>query len=348
MMTPHEIWNLLKRLLLATLLTVPLAGCLELDEEASTVPVVSAVPDVAISGSVGDGPVVGATITVYSNSGEVLGSMVSDSTATFRSTLKVRGNQYPLRLVVSGGTDLVTGTTPDFEMVSVMLSPSNRQVNINPFTTLIVMLAEKMPGGLSSNNVDAARPIVLEELGFGLNSNMIADPVTTEITAENVANLVKSSEAAGEMVRRTRDLLVASGKNVSANSVLAALAADLTDGVVDGLGGVGSNPTVASVANVVSAQVLVETICNRLRVWGVIATATLDQSIFATRSGVNNSQLTGGVAVTGQLLEQARIALIAAQVLDSGSDMMDIAAAVAGLTPGSLPDEVVTMTTGRK
>ncbi|MEZ5543289.1 MAG: putative Ig domain-containing protein [Pseudomonadota bacterium] len=334
----HKTWSFLKWSMLGVLLTLPLAGCLEvLDENAPAQSVSVVGADVVISGSVGDGPVIGATITVYSNSGEVLGSMTSDSSASFRSTLKVKGNQYPLRLVVSGGTDLVTGAAPDFEMSSVMRNPSDRQVNINPFSTLIVMLAERAPGGLSSNNVEAARIIVMRELGFGLDATAVPDPITAEITSANAANLVKASEALGEAIRRTRDAIMASGGTVSGDTVMAALAADLVDGSVDGQGGAAADALTASVANVVSAQVLVETLTNRLRIGGVVATSTIDQAIAIARPDITTAQLTESVTVTGQLIEQTRIALAAAQVLDAGTEVKTLATGVAGLAPGILP-----------
>jgi hypothetical protein len=346
MMKRRDTRILLKRLLLAMVMVMPLAGCLSLEEDTDSagpaaVSTTSTATDVLIAGSVGDGPVTGATITVYTNDGEVLGSVVSDDAATFRSTFKVRGNEYPLRLTVSDGIDLVTGTAPDFEMVSVMLKPSDKRVNINPFTTLIVLQAENMPGGLNSDNVDAAHRTVLEKLGFGLDSSIIADPITTEITDENVAHLVKSSEALGEMVRRTRDLIAATGKVASGDSIMKALAADLVDGFVDGFGAAGASPIVASVANVVSGQVLVEAMSNSLRVNGVVATSVIDQSILTTHTGTGSVQLTGSVSVTAQMLDQTSVAVAAAQVLDPGEALMDVAAGLASLTPGSSPDEVM-------
>ena len=75
---------------------------------------------VKIGGSVGDGPVTGATIVVYAVNGDELGSMTSDSTASFSANIKTRGRDYPLLIKASGGIDLVTGAAPAFEMISVM------------------------------------------------------------------------------------------------------------------------------------------------------------------------------------------------------------------------------------
>jgi hypothetical protein len=234
--------------------------------------------------------------------------------------VKARGLDYPLRLVVSGGIDLVTGLAPDFEMVSLLQHPSDKQANINPFTTLVVGLAELLPGGLSSANVSSALGIVQQRLGFGLDPALVPDPFTTQIDDNNVASLVKASEALGELVRRTRDL-----SGASADNVVRALAADLTDGSLDGLGAAGTSARLAAVANVAASQVLVETLSNSLRVGGVIASGVMDQSIVSTRPGIAGSQLTGSVLITDQLLGQARVAVGAARVLDGSAAVLDIA-----------------------
>ncbi len=335
--------NLLKWLLLAAVVTVPLSGCLGTSEGDTPAAAAPGAPGVVISGSVGDGPVTGATVTVYSNSGDILGAVPSDGNAFFSTTLQVADNQYPLRLVVSGGIDLVTGAEPDFEMVSVMLQPSDQQVNINPFTTLIVSIAENLPGGLNASNVNAALPVVLGELGFGLDTSAVPNPITTPITGSNVADLVKASEALGELVRRTRDLIAATGQPATGDTVLAALAADLTDGVVDGVGAAGADPTVAAVANVASGQVLVEAMSNNLRVGGVIATQVIDQSIISTHAGSGSPQLTDSVVITAQMIQQAQVAIAATQVLDSGAAVANIAAGLASLSPNSSPGTVMTV-----
>lgn len=308
---------------------------------ASNLPAIT--QDVTISGSVGDGPVTGATVTVLDASGAVLGTVVSDSGAGFRKTLKVKGNQYPLQLVASGGTDLVTGHAPDFKLVSVMLSPSDKVVNINPFSTLIVNTALRMPGGVTATNVTRARTAVLDKLGFGLDTATVPDPITTPVTGSNAANIVKASEALGELVRRSRDLIAATGRSASGSSVVLALSADLVDGFVDGLGAGGTDATVSAVANVVSAQVLVEAMSNNLRVGGIIATKVIDQAIRSTHPGVADSQLSGSVLINSQMIRQAGVAMTGVQVLDAGTAVQDIAGKIAGLNAGSTSGSVATV-----
>ena len=302
-----------------------------------------AVVDVDINGSVGDGPIVGATVEIYNHSGKLLSSVMSDVAASYAFNIKAKGHDYPLLLKVSGGTDLVTGNVPDFELLSVAMSPSERSVNINPFSTLVVKMAQSMAGGVDAANVSASKAIVTGSFAFGLDPSVVSDPITSQISESNVANIVKASEALGEMVRRTRDALLTAGTVVSGDAVMAAIAADLTDGVLDGSGAGGVHPTISASAKVVSAQVLVEALSNSLRVGGVIATEVIDQSIAITRLMVTSSQMTGSVRITSDMLKQAQVALSAAQVLDSGAAVQNIVNGVVGITPNASPAEVVTV-----
>ena len=295
---------------------------------------------VRISGSVGDGPVTGATIVVYANNGKELDTITSDNTASFQSIISARGRDYPLLIKATGGVDLVTGAKPAFEMLSVMLSPSDKQQNINPFTTLIVKTAQHLPGGLNVNNTKTAMTTVMNKLGFGLDPNLIPNPMTTTINTSKVANIVKASEALAEMVRRTSSTLSAAGTRISCDGVLTALAADLTDGFLDGRGAPGVNARVATVASVVSAQVLVEALRNTLEVEGVVATGILDEVIGITQPGISSSRLTASVHITAGMLKQAKSSLAATMVLDSGSRVAGIATSVGTIAPNSLPANI--------
>jgi hypothetical protein len=295
---------------------------------------------VEIGGSVGDGPVTGATVVIYNDDGQQIDSVVSDSTASFKITVRAKGNEYPLLLESSGGFDLVTGSTPDFQMLSVMLKHSQKQVNINPFSTLIVKIAQLLPGGANQENVRTAKTYVTDKLGFGLDPDLIGNPITTSITDENVANIVKASEALGEMVRRTRDSIIASGTAINGDGVMDAIAADMTDGFLDGTGAQGANPTISAVATVVSAQVLVEALSNNLKVGGVLATGIIDQAIATTRLNISSSKMTGNVRITKGMLKQTKVALRAAQVVDTSSAVIDIVNTVNAISANALPGDI--------
>ncbi|MGB5299881.1 MAG: hypothetical protein WBN48_14240, partial [Thiogranum sp.] len=68
----------------------------------------------SFSGSVGDGPVVAATLKIYDRDGNLVNTLTSDITAKYSAKIRTKGNAYPLTIEVDGGTDLVTQLAPDF------------------------------------------------------------------------------------------------------------------------------------------------------------------------------------------------------------------------------------------
>ena len=304
-------------------------------------PVVPPPPDAVdnqLSGSVGDGPVVNGRIRIYDDRGNVAADLLSDATASYKGMVRVPNIRYPLVIEATGGTDLVTGGAPDFRMASVAMRPAPRTVgNINPHTTLIVETALRLGPGPTDNALASARTTVLQQLNFGLDRRLVGDPLTSPIVPANVAVMVKSSEAFGEMIRRTRDALIGTGV-ATGDAVVEALAADLADGVADGRGTAGANPRVAAVSHLVAAQVLLEALQNELRVGGVAATQAMDDAIrqIEPRATV----FTDGVGSPAAMLAQAVIALDAAFAF-AGDPLIDSAAAVVRELPaGVLPQDV--------
>jgi len=295
------------------------------------------VDNLLITGSVGDGPVTGATVDIWSARGSLLMSVSSDNTASFQAHVHVHRDSYPLLLKVRGGIDLVTGAAPDFQLLSVMRDRHATQVNINPFSTLIVRIAQGLPGGLSAANVDRATGIVTSQLPFGLDPGLVPDPVNTLITDSNIASLVKAGEAMGEMVRRTRDRLTTAGQSVDGDQVLAALAADLQDGRLDGLGGSGTSAQVTATAEVAAGQALVEALSNNLKVNGIVATLVVDQAIVTTRPLIGVDGLTANVRITSGMLAQTVWSIDAARTLDPAAEVSALRGVVAGISAGSLP-----------
>ncbi|MGB5261570.1 MAG: putative Ig domain-containing protein [Gammaproteobacteria bacterium] len=296
--------------------------------------------DIQLTGSIGDGPVTGATVEVWNSQGQLVGSMKSDNTASFSARMRVKRSHYPLVLKVRGGIDLVTGRAPDFQMTSVVTDRYARRVNINPFSTLIVRIARSLPGGINAGNLRTAKKTVTAVLGFGLDPALVTDPISVRITNENIANLVKSSEAMGEMVRRTRNAMTAAGRRISGDRVMAAIAADLRDGKLNGKGAAGTDPALTAVARVVSGQVLVEALANTLKVGGVVATNVIDQAIVTTRPGIGRGDLTRSVRVTAGMLQQTRNALAAARAVDTSAEVRGLDSIVRGIGAGAMPGDV--------
>ncbi|RLJ18659.1 hypothetical protein DJ030_11485 [bacterium endosymbiont of Escarpia laminata] len=269
---------------------------------------------VEFGGSVGDGPVVGATVTIRNRNFEVISSTTSDNRANFSYVGEIADEQFPLIIEATLGIDLVTNAQPDFTLTAVVMDRSQTRINLNPHSTMIVKTALAMPGGLNLANLNSARETVITKMNFGLDTALVTDPITNDINDNNVAVITKASEVFGEMVRRTSYWI---GNNIDEDAVFAALAADLVDGALDGVGGPGTNARYTAIAHVVSAQVLIEAMLNDLQVNNTSATLALDNAIeqIMGNAGVANRSTTT-VAINDLMIEQAKFALAAARAID--------------------------------
>ncbi len=289
-----------------------------------------------VIGSVGDGPIVNARVRVFSSSGQLLTTSFSSNTADFNFSFRTQGRHYPLILKADQGMDIVTQAPPDFQLVTTVLSPGNSQLaNLNPYSTLIVLAAQKA-GDLNSSNVSRLSEAVLQRYGFGLHSQFVPDPLYTEMDESNVHVFIKASETLGEMIRRTRDAMVVSGASVDGDAIVEALAADLVDGWIDGEGAPGTDPRISAVANVVTAAVMLESLSNRLYVYGVDATLAMDLAIQQVRPNAPLSLNTSQVPISREALTQTLRALRAVSVLSDDPRIAETYQIVANTEPGAL------------
>jgi hypothetical protein len=309
-------------------------GAYEVGANGTTAPNPDAIVTARVVGSVGDGPIVNARLRVFSKSGQLLMETRSSSTADYDLNVRTAGSNYPLTIVADEGTDLVTNAPPDFSLVSVIMRPGNREtVNLTPYSTLIVKAAQKA-GGITDTSIANATEAVIHRYGFGLDTNLVADPIFTPMDDRNVHVIVKASETLGEMIRRTRDALITSGTNLDGNAVVEALAADLTDGWIDGKGAQGHDPRIAAVANVASAAVMMEAMSNRLRVYGIDATEAMDNAIRQVRPNAPASSNTRNVPIPADALAQSNRALGAAALMTSDDRVRQAIDAVDDTDPG--------------
>jgi hypothetical protein len=289
----------------------------------------------SVGGSVGDGPIVNARLRVFSTSGDLLMTTSSDNTADYKLTIRTQGRSYPLTIVADQGMDIVTGREPDFELVTTIMKPGNGQTaNLNPYSTLIVKAAQKA-GGINETNIATATEQVVSRYGFGLDPALMPDPLFTPMTEYNVHLIVKASETMGEMIRRTRDALIAAGTYVHGNDVVEALAADFVDGWIDGKGAQGHDRRIAAVANVASAAVMVEAMANRLHVYDVDSTMYMDNAIRQVRPNAPASSNTRNVSIPSEALDQTLRSLRAAKVVKNDPRITEIHEAVAKAEPGT-------------
>ena len=293
--------------------------------------------DFELSGSVGDGPVVGAAMRIFQNDGVLLKELESDAAAGYNILVRTKGKYYPLTIDARNGIDIVTNLAPDFVLLGAALEPSKKYVvNVNPFATLAMEVAADLPGGRTKSNIYAAQDIVVAAMNNGLVSLVSSGPMTTKITSSNVAEIVKTSEALGEIVRRTRDWLLTAGYAWDGDAVMQGLGSDLIDNVVDGAGGPRTNARMAAIANIVIAQVLLESMSNELYVNGVDATASLEAAIQMMKLGTASPSL-GELNATSGMLAQINVGLAAADAISDDARVASLRQSVAGFQPGLQP-----------
>ncbi|HJR69542.1 MAG TPA: putative Ig domain-containing protein [Gammaproteobacteria bacterium] len=296
--------------------------------------------DVELTGSVGDGPVVGAQLAVRSNAGALVQNAVSSQLAGYNITFKTKGRLFPLFIEATGGTDLVTNLLPDVPLRSAALEPRNRVVaNLSPFTTLALATAEQMSGGQTSSNVRTALGTVTAEFNSGLTTLAAGGVMSSTINDSNLPEIVKSSETLAETLRRVNSIRRASGRTSSVDDVIKVVGADLADGKLDGRGASLTDAHASAATVLVSAQVLVEAMTNSLRVNDQSATAALDGAINRLAS-TPIATPTATQPITAGMIDAARTGTAAASAIVPSPALTALQQALGALTPGMLPAAV--------
>ena len=310
------------------------------DEEAAAVADTDPDVDVAIEGSVGDGPITGAQVSVRAKDGALLQNVVSSQLAGYNVTLKTKGKNFPLFVDATGGTDMVTNQPPDFALRSSALAPSGKTTaNINPFTTLAIATAEQMDNGLTSANIKTALSAATTRFNSGLSTLATGGVMDATITSATLPEMVKSSETLAETLRRVHSIRRASGRTSSVDDVIRVIGADLTDGKLDGRGGARTDAHASATAALVSAQVLVESMTNTLRVNGQPATAALDSTINRLASSPIPSP-TASLPITAGMIDAARKGTAAAIAITPSPALSALQQSLGNLTAGMLPAAV--------
>jgi hypothetical protein len=296
--------------------------------------------DIRVSGSVGDGPLVNASVTIRKKNGEELASFKSDGSASYDVALSVSERHFPLLVDATGGTDLVTNTAPDFVLRSAVLSARDSvTANVNPFSTVAYEIAKDLNGGVTRQNLLAAEDIVAKSMNSGLTTLVGSGPLQTPVDGANVSEIVKASEVLAEIIRRTRDALNSSGQAVTADDVIESLGADLIDGVIEGNGGARADARTAAVANVATAEVILEAMSNELHVNGVDATEAMRSAIEQVVPAVSGPAL-DELGATGEMIYQATIGLEAAYEVTGDARTAELMQALAAVQPGMEPQLV--------
>ncbi len=312
-----------------------LGGCGGSEDPAA--PGAELLTDSQLTGSVGDGPIAGASMRVVSSDGLTLAEFQSDATAGYDVTVRTKGKYYPLTIEARGGTDLVTNLAPDFALFGAVTEPSKRSVaNVNPFSTIAVELARELPGGLSKETLDTAEQFVVTALNSGLSTLAQTGTMGTEIGSHNVAEIVKAAETLGELIRRVRDARQTFSPAFSGDMVVKALASDLVDSALDGRGGPLVDRRAAALTRVVGAQVLLESMQNELRVNGQDATAAMTAAIRSVGGGGGGPTL-DDLVVTPEMLAGALRGLDSALAVAATPQLEALRDALGQVEPGMSP-----------
>ncbi|MBF0132417.1 MAG: hypothetical protein HQL75_07515 [Magnetococcales bacterium] len=186
----------------------------------------------SVSGMVIDGPVSGSTITIKDSAGNAVTTTTSGSDAKYTVSIP-SGVVYPLRVSISGGTDLVSGETP-MGMESLVTDATQSTANVTPITSMMYYAALSGAGGdlskVTSAIVKTAKTNVISQFGFGTDSEDSSfDPVSSTISSSNVTSVMMAAEAMAETLRRA-----VGTDSADITKAFAALGEDMVDGSMDG------------------------------------------------------------------------------------------------------------------
>ena len=279
-----------------------------------------------VTGSVGDGPVVGAQITATDEQNSVVAQATSDDLAKYQLSIPASA-KYPLTIKATGGTDMVTGRAPEFDLTSVVMDATQVVSNLSPIGSMIHRTAQCRSGGLTAANLDAAEKAVAGDMSAGLDATLVPHPITTPVSDTNVAHVVKANQVMAEILSRTTDAMQKKGRSVTGAEVLDALACDLADGELDGAAVTGGVSEISETALPVMVSVLLEAITNQLQVDGKNAHDLLDTIIHRISPDSPATVNTDAVLITPQVIIEAHSALASSMPLQP--DPATVALAVA-------------------
>ena len=290
-----------------------------------------------IRGSIVDGPVDNRVITITTRRGEVKKSITENGAGSFALATIFAKDDFPLIYRARDEAQLLVIGDPGFTLLSTSPRPAlGQRVSINAYSTLITKTAMKLPGGIDPTTIEKATTSVTSQLNFGLYGEFKDNPTSTLTTEANIHIITKANEALSEMIRRTSRQLNMSGRHMTPDDVIDALAADLVDGQLNGVGAVGTHPRISAVANFIAGQVALEAITNELRVRNIDATPSLDYIIASAYPRSQNR--TRNVHLTDALIHQAMVAIEIANRISPNPQLSKTAAALQQLTSFMRPD----------
>lgn len=292
---------------------------------------------VSVSGSVGDGPVVGADLVVTDANGQVLDRSTSDELASY--ALDLPGDTaLPVLVEATGGVDLVTGRALDFTLLGAVLETGEVTVNISPLTTVAVRAAQCMAGGLTRDNLTLAWERIHDSLAMGLDPALIPDPMREPVTPANVEAVVLANEALGETVRRADRALKGAGLTVAPDALLEQAACALVDDPEAPAATV-ADPRVLTTFKSAELAVRLETLAGRLEVDGQPANERMNDAIRLVEPALADPSV-ADVPVTEAARDQTVALLTVYQTTTTEAALVTLAETLASADPAEVAGRV--------
>ncbi|ABC80672.1 hypothetical protein [Anaeromyxobacter dehalogenans] len=202
-------------------------------------------PAGTIGGAVVLGPVAGASVRAYALSGGAQGALLGEATADAagRFTVSIGHHAGPVMLVATGGSyvDEATGASMALgsgdalgcAIPSVAADAATAGIQVTPLTSMARARAAAMPGGMTEANVAAANASV----GAYFQAGDVLRVAPMDPTAAGAgAGATQDERGYGMALAAMSQEAMALGMTSSAG-MATALAADASDGVMDGMMG---------------------------------------------------------------------------------------------------------------
>jgi len=293
-----------------------------------------------VSGSVGDGPIVGAEVLLVDANGDLVGSTTSNNQA--RYSIDIPGDTpLPVTATASGGTDLVTGFAADFALSALVHSTGEQNLNISPLTTLVARSAQCGNDTSATNLADILADrwsAVRRSLDIGIDSVAMGDPMSGSIGPDNVETFVLANEAMGEWIRRTGSGLNASGQIIELDEVVEVLACDLADGEMDGrlVAAVGDNDVrVLGTAKAAEIGVRLEVLAGRLEVNSFDASEAMNNAIRSIMPEKQDADV-NSVPIASSAIDQAIASIRVLQSVYGDSELNELAQTLMAIDPSDI------------
>ncbi|MBV1878325.1 MAG: tandem-95 repeat protein [Pseudomonadales bacterium] len=226
---------------------------------------------------------------------------------------------FPIIVTTQGGVDSFTNQNVsdiNLSLKGVIFDADQVIVNINPISTLMIEIAQ---ASNTLNKVEINQIFSnLQSYNFGLPEGF--NPISSQQTSVNAPSVLMAYETFFEAIRRTSNVT-----GLMPNEVIIQIAADFTDGILDGIGTGNTDAATTAIFNGLSSAVLLESLAGELILdSGGNNQATLTDTTIQTATleitGTANETATASLPPSERVLTQTSKVLIIAAAATTDTD----------------------------